>query len=70
MHSRSTTTTATLRRPPPTYRRGLARHPGDRVGFTPTNVMLAALIPFYDRYKTGSGVSMEVLREELTRAPT
>jgi hypothetical protein len=48
---------------------GLARHPGDRVGFTPTKVLLAALIPFYDRYKAGSGVSMDVLREELTRAP-
>jgi hypothetical protein len=32
-------------------------------------VMLAALIPFYDRCKIDYGVSMEVLREELTRAP-
>ncbi len=53
MQSRSTTT-ATLRRPPPDWRA--------------TKVMFAALIPFYDRYKQAPASAWRCC-EELTRAP-
>ncbi len=61
---------AEFRRRPPVYRRGQARPPGERKGFTPTVQVLKRLLPLYHAHKHGSGISMYRLREELIKSVT
>jgi hypothetical protein len=58
---------AVFARAAPGYRRGQARPPGERKGFTPTVTMLKLLLPHYHLNKHGSGISMYKLREELVK---
>jgi hypothetical protein len=61
---------AVFSRAPPVYRRGQARPPGERKGFTPTVQVLKLLLPLYHEHKHGTGISMYRLREELIKKVT